>query len=98
MLLRPSTLLSQPISTNSTRPDVAAIDHDRILSAANRYLELTPTPITTLSPPHHPATSHDYYSEAARTTDDEASIGTPDMAIPDSLAFTLCTGQARCRA
>ena len=74
VVLRPSTLLSQPISTNSTRPDVAAIDHDRILSAANRYLDLKPTPITTLSPPHHPATSHDYYSEAARTTDDEASI------------------------
>lgn len=74
ILLRPSALLSQPVSAASTRPDVAAIDRERILSAANSYLDLKPTPITALSAPRHPAAPHDYYSETARATDDEVTI------------------------
>jgi Alginate lyase len=49
----------------SSRPDVAAIDHDRILAAADRYLTQAPTPLTGLPCTRSPGTAHDYYSEAA---------------------------------
>ena len=61
LLLAPR-LLSQAKPTS--RPDVAAIDHDRILEAAARYLTQAPTPLTTLPCPRSPGTPHDYYSEA----------------------------------
>jgi hypothetical protein len=61
-----------------TRPDVAAIDHDRILAAAARYLTHTPTPITALQCPRSPGTIHDYYSEAEPELDrDAAAPGAP---------------------
>lgn len=57
-----------PVSAaNAIRPDVAAIDHDRILSAAQRYLELAPTPITSLHCGRSPSTPHDFYSESEAT-------------------------------
>jgi hypothetical protein len=62
LLLAPRLLVSQTKSTS--RPDVAAIDHDRILEAAARYLTQAPTPLTTLPCPRSPGTPHDYYSEA----------------------------------
>jgi len=62
LLLAPRALLSQ--SKASSRPDVAAIDHDRILAAATRYLTQPPAPLTALPCPHSPGTPHDYYSEA----------------------------------
>src|ERR1017187_3795834 len=55
-----------------TRPDVAAIDHDRILAAAQRYLTQQPTPLTSLPCPRSPGTVHDYYSEAEPDTDPDA--------------------------
>lgn len=57
-LLSPQLLHAQ---TGSSRVDVAAIDHDRILAAADRALGDAPTPITTLKSPGDP---HDFYSEA----------------------------------
>jgi hypothetical protein len=62
LFLAPRLLLSQNKSTS--RPDVAAIDHDRILEAAAHYLTQSPTPLTTLPCPRSPGTPHDYYSEA----------------------------------
>src|SRR5271154_5794878 len=62
LLLTPRLLLSQAKSTS--RPDVAAIDHDRILEAATHYLTQSPTPLTTLPCPRSPGTPHDFYSEA----------------------------------
>lgn len=56
-LLGPHLLHSQ---IPSSRPDVAAIDHDRILTAADRALTAAPTPITTLK---SPASPHDFYAE-----------------------------------
>jgi Alginate lyase len=52
-----------PVGT-ATRPDVAAVDHDRILAAAQRYLTVAPTPIPSLVCPRSPGSGHDYYSEA----------------------------------
>src|ERR1039458_4752430 len=48
----------------STQVDVAAIDHDRILAAAGRYLAQPPTPLPSLECARSPGTVHDYYSEA----------------------------------
>jgi hypothetical protein len=62
LLLAPRFLLSQTKPTS--RPDVAAIDHDRILEAATHYLTQSPTPLTTLPCPRSSGTPHDYYSEA----------------------------------
>jgi hypothetical protein len=59
LLLTSRTLLSQ----STSHPDVAAIDHDRILTAADRYLLQTPVPLTTLPCPRSPGTSRDFYSE-----------------------------------
>ncbi len=66
-LLRAVSLAAQvqpsPPAT-ATRPDVAAIDHDRILAAAQRTLTQPPTPLTSLTCPRSPGSAHDYYSEA----------------------------------
>lgn len=76
VLLRPSALFAQPVSSASTRPDVAGIDHDRILAAAARYVDLKPTPLTSMPCLRSPASPHDFYSESARPTDDPGSTPT----------------------
>ncbi|GGG86274.1 alginate lyase family protein [Edaphobacter dinghuensis] len=57
----PRTLIAQ---ASTARPDVAAIDHDRILSAAQSYLTKSPAPLTTLPCKRSPGTPRDFYSEA----------------------------------
>ncbi len=69
----------------ATRPDVAAIDHNRILAAAARYFPLTPTPLTSLPSPRRPGTANDYYSEAAPDLSAEAS---PAQKSPSPPPFT----------
>ena len=73
LILSPRLLLSQ--SRAATRPDVAAIDRDRILQGAKKAMAKPPTPLTGIAAPHSPGTPHDYYSEA----DDYL----PDPAHPD---------------
>lgn len=70
LFLTPRLLLSQTAST--TRPDVAAIDHDRILHAAALYLTQPPVPLTALPCTRSPGTPHDFYSEESedQKTDD----------------------------
>jgi hypothetical protein len=72
---------SSPPAT-PTRPDVAAIDHDRILAAAQNYLTEKPTPITSLPSPNSPGTPHDYYSEAEPDPDPNAPPAKPGSAAP----------------
>jgi len=60
-MLLPRALAAQ---TSTARPDVATIDHDRILKAAQDYLAKSPTPLTTLPAKRSPGTVHDFYSEA----------------------------------
>lgn len=69
----------EPPATPS-RPDVAAIDHDRILAAAERELTVPPTPLTSLPCQRSPGTRNDYYSEAAL----EANPETPAPNLPAS--------------
>lgn len=59
-------LLAQgaPSPFNDLRPDVATIDHNRILAAADRALAHPPAPLTTFPAPQSPAGPQEYYSEA----------------------------------
>ena len=50
-------------SRAATHPDVAAIDHDRILADAAESLKTPIAPITTFPAPRTPGTAHDFYSE-----------------------------------
>ncbi|QNI38125.1 alginate lyase family protein [Edaphobacter albus] len=52
-----------PATGTPTHPNVALIDHDRILAAADRFLSQPPSPLTTLPAPNSPGSSRDYYSE-----------------------------------
>jgi len=75
LLLTPEHLLSQsapPSPRATSRPDVAAIDHDRILAAADKALTQPIAPLTTLPCPHSPGTPHDYYSEADDSWPDDS--------------------------
>jgi hypothetical protein len=71
-----------------TRPDVAAIDRDRILAAAQKYLTQPPTPLTSLQCARSPGTIHDYYSEAEPDPDAAATPAKPFTAHRDAL-FSL---------
>jgi Alginate lyase len=90
LLLTPHLLSAQtqpqtrPPSQPTARPDVAAIDHDRILAQANRYLTQTPTPLTTLPAPRSPGTPHDFYSEAEDYFPDPANPTAPWVQHTDS--------------
>ncbi|WP_263365318.1 alginate lyase family protein [Edaphobacter bradus] len=93
LLLAPRILLAQqPGSSRSTaHPDVAAIDHDRILTQAEHYLSQSPTPLTTLPSPHSPGTPHDFYSEADNYWPDPANPEAPytqRSGAPNPTAFT----------
>lgn len=100
LLLTPR-LLSQTKSTS--RPDVAAIDHDRILEAAGHYLTQSPTPLTALPCPRSPGTPHDFYSEADEYWPDPSNptgsyVARPGSPNPDAftahrdalLNFSIC--------
>ncbi|MEI9977429.1 MAG: hypothetical protein WDN23_00260 [Edaphobacter sp.] len=82
LLLAPRILLSQ--TTATSRPDVAAIDHDRILDAAKRYVSQSPTPLTALPCPRSPGSAHDYYSEAEDYWPDPSAPGGPYVERPGS--------------
>jgi Alginate lyase len=117
LLLARSTLLGgsafgqapPTIPATPTRPDVAAIDHDRILAAAQRYLTQSPTPLTSVQCERSPGTVHDYYSEAAPTSESGAAsralpppfTGHRDalfqlgLAVPALAGAHLLTGEER---
>jgi hypothetical protein len=109
-LLRPA-FASQPAPASggtATRPDVAAIDHDRILRAAERYLTLAPTPLVSMVCPHSPAAAAEYYSEPEPGPDSPARPGSPvpftshrdaiftlGLAVPALAAAYSLTGESR---
>lgn len=66
--------LPRPLAAqgSTSRPDVAAIDHDRILRIAGSYLKKAPTPLTTLPCKRSPGTPRDFYSEAEEFWHDPA--------------------------
>jgi len=58
-------------------PDVAAIDRNRILSAANRYLKEHPVTITAYSTPRSSGGRHDFFSEGDYWWPDPKNPGGP---------------------
>src|ERR1700730_364826 len=100
-LLCPRLLTAQarPSATAAPRADVAAIDHDRILSAAEPALAQAPAPLTSFPAPHSPGTPQDFYSEAPSAPPDAkpaasdakpaASAETPFTAHSEAL-LNLC--------
>lgn len=76
---------------STARPDVATIDHDRILKAADNYLAKPPVPLTTLPGKRTPGTPHDFYSEAEDYWPDPAKAEGPYLQRKGSInpaAFT----------
>jgi hypothetical protein len=67
-LLAPKLLHAQttygPATFAATHVDVAAVDHDRILAAAGRYLTQSPAPLTAFPAAHSPGGPQDFFSEA----------------------------------
>jgi Alginate lyase len=89
LLLTPRLLLAQSKST--AHPDVAVIDHDRILQTANRVLTQPPTPLISIPAPNTPGTPHDFYSEAEDYWPDPATPTGPYLVRtgpPNPAAFT----------
>ena len=95
-LLLASRLPTQvQVAGSSTRPNVAVIDHDRILSAADRYLADTPTPITTLPAPQSPGSPHDFYSEPDTFTTHRDALISVGHIIPALTAAYVITKDER---
>ena len=90
LALAPRFVLSQAKPTS--RPDVAAIDHDRILQAATHFLTTSPAPITVVTCPRSSGTPNDFYSEAEDYWPDSANPAGPFVlrtgAGPNPDAFT----------
>ena len=89
LLLAPRALLSQ--SSSTSRPDVAAIDHDRIMEAAKESLTRSPVTISKLPCSRSPGTPNDYYSEADEYWPDSSNPAAPYVqreGLPNPDAFT----------
>ncbi len=56
-------MYGQATTSGGIRPDVAVIDHDRILAAADAAMEQPVQPITSIPAKRSPGTGNDYYSE-----------------------------------
>lgn len=82
LLIAPRLVSAQPKPT--ARPDVAAIDHDRILKAAEPLLSQPVKPLTAMPCPRSPGTLHDYYSEP-----EDAGVAAPFVAHREAL-LELC--------
>jgi hypothetical protein len=95
-VLLASSLPAQTPSTGSTaRPNVAAIDHDRILAAADRYLPQPPTPITSLPAPNSPGTPHDFYSTIGSFNDHRDALQSLGHIVPALTAAYVITKDER---
>jgi hypothetical protein len=94
LLLTPRIPAQSPSSSPSkasARPNVAAIDHDRILHAAESYLTQPIVPLTAIPSPRSPGTPHDFYSEAEEYWPDPATPEAPYIlrsGSPNPGAFT----------
>ncbi len=78
-LLPAQTARTEPTS----RPDVAVIDHDRILAAADRFLSQPPDPLTAHPAPHPAGSPNEFVSDLDQPP--SASTSTPST---DSAPFT----------
>src|ERR1700692_3684662 len=73
----PAWLEAQSTHGSATHPDVAGLDHDRILAEAAPYLAAAPTPLTGMHAPRSPGTPNDFYSEPEDYLPDPTSPTAP---------------------
>jgi hypothetical protein len=96
LLLAPRLLGQSPSTSGTpTRPNVAVLDHDRILSAADRALTQPPTPLTTLAAPNSPGTPHEYYSEPGTFTAHRDALFSLAHIVPALTAAYVLTKDER---
>ncbi|HEY8997952.1 MAG TPA: alginate lyase family protein [Edaphobacter sp.] len=62
-LLIAPRLLAQINTASTARPNVAAIDHDRVIAQADHALTTPVTPLTTIAADRSPGPPNDYFSE-----------------------------------
>lgn len=74
---------------STTRPNVAVIDHDRILTAANGFIRRSPTPLTALPAPDSPGTPRDYYSGPDFTSHRDALLSLAHIVPALTAAYVL---------
>lgn len=84
-----------PVTGTPTRPNVAVIDHDRILSAADHFLTQPPTPLTTLPAPNSPGTPRDYYSEPDTFTTHRDALLSLSHIVPALTSAYVLTKEER---
>jgi len=75
--LHPAWLAAQSTHGSATHPDVAGLDHDRILAEVAPYLTAAPTPLTGMHAPRSPGGPNDFYSEPEDYFPDPASPTAP---------------------
>lgn len=100
-LLTPQ-LLAQATPAPTTHPDLAALDHDRILSAADLALTQLPTPLSDIPIPHSPGSPHDLYTTARNPAEPNTEPTNPhadallqlSLAVPALAAATLLTSKS----
>jgi hypothetical protein len=95
LLLAPRLFAQTPATGTPTRPNVAVIDHDRILAAADHSLTQQPTPITTLPAPDSPGTPHDFYSAPGTFTAHRDAILALAHIVPTLTAAYVITKDER---
>lgn len=64
MFLAGAAMIASTARADALPLELRAIDHDRIVRAADRYLRQPPITLTAFSAARSPAGRHDYYSEA----------------------------------
>jgi hypothetical protein len=83
-------MCGQAIASGGIRPDVAAIDHDRILTLAGSAIRQPVQPITSIPAKRSPGAANDYYSEPEDyfpSKDGEAPwVRRPSAANPEAFA------------
>lgn len=88
-LIVPSALRAQrqPLLSggSGSHPDVATIDHDRILAAAQSYLGNAPVTVTSFPSDNNPGSVHDFFSEADDWFPDAAAPNGPYIHRPDQV-------------
>ncbi len=87
-----------PAQQPTSRPDVAAIDHDRILAAADHYLSQPPAPLTAAPAPHAPGAPNEFFSPmedlppgSAPLTPSESFSGHQEALLQFTLAVPALT-------
>lgn len=95
LLFVPRLFAQTPAGGTPTRPNVAVIDHDRILSAADRALTQQPTSLTTLPAPDSPGTPRDYYSEPDTFTSHRDALFSLAHIVPALTSAWLLTKDPR---